>query len=204
MKKKSKKGIDIEVTAINLFLCLLLVSLVIIILYYFLSYKSVNNNSSKIWNIYFSRIINKDCSNDSVCTTPTIYTGSTTTGDYTVEFTGPNQKAVYEITVKNDGLVDAEVTNIVLGSPRCKGNSSNFVSASHDANKVCDKLHYSVLDIDNNKVVPGTIIKAGETTTYQLVLSYDNNNYFVSENERISDSVTVRNLNLSIDYSQVR
>ena len=30
MKKKSKKGIDIEVTAINLFLCLLLVSLVII------------------------------------------------------------------------------------------------------------------------------------------------------------------------------
>ena len=204
MKKKNKKGLDIELTAINVFLCVLLISLVIIILYYFILYKNIAGNRSKLWNVYFSRIVNKDCSYEAVCTTPTIYSNSTTTGDYTVEFNGPNQKAVYEIMVKNDGLVDAEVTNIVLGTPHCKGTSNNIENASEDANKVCEKLNYTLLDSDNNKVVPGTIIKSGESTTYQLVLSYDNNNYCVAEEERISDSVIVRNLNLTIDYNQVR
>ena len=200
---KIKKGIDIEVTGINLFLCVLLVSLLFVILYYFLAFKNVSDNRSKLWNVHFTRIINKECSYDTVCTTPTIYSDSTTTGDYTVEFSQPNQKAVYEITVKNDGLVDAEVTNIILGSPRCKGNSSNLTDAQSDADKVCDKLTYTLLDKDNNKVVPGTLIKSGKTENYYLVLTYENNNYFASEDERVTDSVFVRNLNLTIDYNQV-
>ena len=200
---KKKKGIDIEVGAINLFLCVLFISMILIILYYFVAYKNVSSNHTKLWNVYFSRIINKECSNEAICTTPVIYSNSTTTGDYAVEFSEANQKAVYEITVKNDGHVDAEVTNIVLGTPRCKGNSSNSSNASNDAFKVCDKIHYTLYDNDNNKVVPGTILKAGTQMNYLLVLSYENNNYFVNEEERITDSVTVRNLNLTIDYSQV-
>jgi len=200
---KRKKGKDIEVTAINIFLILLFTCLFFIILYYFLSYKSLSNKYSKIWDVHFVRIINKDCSYEAVCTTPTIYNNSTTTSDYTVEFTGPNQKAVYEITVKNDGLVDAEVTNIVLGSPHCKGNAENTTNASNDGDIVCNKLTYTLLDEDNNKVVPGTTIKAHESKIYHLVLSYDDINY-VEENERISDSVSVRNLNLTVDYNQVR
>ena len=201
---KKKKGKDIEVTAINVFLALLLICLLFVILYYFISFKSLSNKRTKLWYVHFTRIINKECSNDAVCTTPTIYNDSTTTSDYTVEFTQPNQSAVYEITVKNEGLVDAEVTNIVLGTPRCKGNSNNSNDAINDADIVCRKLNYVLLDEDNNKIVPGTIIKSGETKNYQLILSYDNNNYFIAEDERISDSVSVRNLNLTVDYNQVK
>jgi sulfur relay (sulfurtransferase) DsrF/TusC family protein len=201
--KKNKKEINIEVLAVNIFICLLLVSLVVVLFYYFLVFRTTTP-VSKIWNIHFSRIINKECGYDTVCTTPTIYTDSTTTGDYTVEFSQANQKAVYEITVVNEGYVDAEITNIILGSPHCKGNSEDSFNAFNDASNVCEKLNYVLLDEDNNKVVPGNIVKAGTSHTYQLVLSYNDNYYYVSEDSRLSDSVTVRNLNLTIDYNQVR
>ena len=202
MKKKSKKEFNFEVAGINIFLCLLVLCIVVILLYYFLVYKS--DDTEKIWNVRFTRIINKECSYEAVCTTPTIYTDSTSTGDYTVEFSLANQKAIYEVEVSNDGLVDAEITDIVLGNPHCKGNSSNPENAYTDSLLVCEKVKYSLLDEDSNKVVPGNIIRVGEKRIYQLVLTYDDNNYFISEDERLSDTVTVRNLNLTINYNQVR
>ncbi len=202
MKKKNKKEFNFEVAGINVFLCLLVVCLLIILIYYFLVYR--NDSNEKLWDVHFSRVINKECSYEAVCTTPTIYTDSTSTGDYTVEFSQANQKAIYEIEVTNNGLVDAEITDIVLGNPHCKGNSSNPEKAYNDSLLVCEKVKYSLLDEDSNKVVPGNILKVGERKTYQLILTYDDNNYFISEDERLSDTVTVRNLNLTINYNQVR
>ena len=202
MTKKNKKEINLETLFANLFICFLLLCLVVILLYYFLFYGGTVH--SKTWDVHFSRIINKECSYDSKCTTPTIYTDSATTGDYTVEFSQPNQKAVYEIEVVNNGILDAEVTNIIMGTPHCKGNADNSDASVKDASLVCSKLKYTLLDSDNNKVVPGNTLKSGEKKIYNLVLTYDDYNYFVSEDERLTDSVTVRNLNLTVDFSQVK
>lgn len=200
--KKNKKDIDYTNLFGNLFITFLLLCLVIILLYYFLFYGGTVH--SKTWDVHFSRIINKECSDEAKCTTPTIYTDSTTTGDYTVEFSQPNQKAVYEIEVVNDGVLDAEITNVILGTPHCKGNAENTENSVKDEELVCSKLQYTLLDEDNNKVVPGNVLRAGEKKIYNLVLTYDDYNYLASEDTRLNDSVTVRNLNLRVDFSQVK
>lgn len=200
MKKKSKKVFNIDKLLINIFLCVLLISFIVIILYY-LVYKVENHE--KMWDVHFTRIVNSECSYNATCVTPTIYTDSTTTGDYSVTFTEPGEKAVYEIDVVNNGSLDAEINNILFGSFNCKSNSSNN-NASLDEEAVCSNLSYNLYDKDNNKVLKGTILKAKEKVTYYLKLSYSDYNYFVSEEDRLSDSVTVRNLNLTIDYKQVK
>lgn len=200
MKKKSKKVFNIDELLINIFLCVILVSFIVIVIYY-LVYKV--ENREKVWDVHFSRIVNSECSDNSTCVTPTIYTDSTTTGDYSVIFSEPGEKAVYEIDVVNNGAIDAEINNILFGSFNCKSNSAS-PNSQLDEEAVCNNLDYNLYDKDNNKVLKGTVLKAKEKVTYYLKISYTNNYYFVSEEDRLTDSVTVRNLNLVIDYKQVK
>ncbi len=201
MKKKSKKELNVDKLLINIFLCILLIAFIVVVLYY-LVYKAENHE--KLWDVHFTRIVNTECTPEAECVTPTIYTNSTSTGDYSVTFDEPGEKAIYEIDIVNDGSVDAEINNILFGSYDCKGNATDKNEAVIDAGHVCGNLEYNLYDKDNNKVLKGTILKAKEKVTYYLKLSYADYYYFVSEENRLSDTVTVRNLNLTIDYKQVK
>lgn len=202
MEKKNKRDINWDVLLFNIFLCIVLVAFVLVVIYYLVFAR--NKSDDKLWDVHFSRIINYECSDNTVCTTPTIYTNSTTTGDYTVEFSGPGEKAYYELDVVNNGEVDAEITSITFGSIKCKGNASDSFSAFNDANSVCSQLSYNLYTEDGNKVLPGTVLKAHKKTTYYLKLDYIPNVYFLPEDDSLSDTVTVKNLNLAITYSQVK
>ena len=202
MKKKNKKSVNLDVLLFNIFLCIVLLAFVIIVIAYLVF--STGKSKNKLWDVHFSRIINSECSYGSVCTTPTIYTDSTTTGDYTVEFSSPGEKAYYEIDVVNDGMLDAEITSITFGSIKCKGNSDNYLNAFDDANKVCGNLIYNLYTEDGNKVLPGTVLKAHKKATYYLKLDYVSNIYIKAEDDSLSDTVSVSNLNLTINYNQVK
>lgn len=201
MKKKNIKEFNIDKLLINIFLCIILITFIVVILFY-LFYK--NEYHDKIWDVHFTRIVNSECSIGAECVTPTIYTDSTSTGDYSVTFNEPGEKAVYELDVVNNGALDVEINNIIFGSYNCKSNSSDRVEAINDQGKVCSNLSYNLYDSDNNKVLKGTILKSKEKVTYYLKLTYSDDQYFVSEENRLSDTVTVRNLNLTIDYKQVK
>lgn len=201
MKKKIKVfngEVDLIVIIFGLFI---IIALFAFIFCYFYFYNDEGVETNKIWNIKFSRIINFNCSNNTECTTPYIYTDSTTLGDYTVEFLKSTGSAMYELTVNNDGYVDAELTSIVLSTPVCKGNASNNNAAINDGNNVCNNIKYRLVDENENSITLGNKIEAKSTKTYYLLLEYNDINYD-GVNEIISDSVTVSNLAISLNYRQ--
>ena len=198
-KRKLFNGkVDLIVALFGLFIILALLAF---ILCYFYFFKDKDIETKKIWNIKFDRVINSYCSDNTVCTTPYIYTDSTTIGDYTVEFLKSSGSAKYELTVKNDGYVNAELTSIVLSTPVCKGNSSNTYLARSDGNLVCNNLKYRLVDKNENSITLGDIVEAKSSKVYYLFLEYNDITYDGSF-EIISDSVTVSNLAISLNYRQ--
>ncbi len=201
MKKKVKVfngEIDLIVIIFGLFI---IVTLFAFLFCYFYFFNDEGVETNKIWNIKLGRVINSYCSNDTECTTPYIYTDSTTIGDYTVEFLKSTGSAKYELTVDNDGYVDAELTSIVLSTPVCKGNASNETVAINDGNNVCNNIKYRLVDENDNSITLGNKVEAKSTKTYYLFLEYNDVNYD-GVHEIISDSVTVSNLAISLNYRQ--
>ena len=201
MKKKTKLfngKVDLIVILFGLFV---LVALAIFVFCYFYFFNSEDVEINKTWNIKFDRVINSKCSDNTLCTTPYIYTDSTTVGDYTVEFLKSTGSAKYEITVKNDGYVNAELTSIILSTPVCKGNSSNNDAAINDGNNVCNNIKYRLVDKNENSITLGDKVEAKSIKTYYLLLEYNDITYD-GVNEIISDSVTVSNLAISLNYRQ--
>ena len=198
-KRKLFNGkVDLIVALFGLFI---IIALLAFVLCYFYFFNSDDIETKKIWNIKFDRIINSNCSNDTVCTSPYIYTDSTTIGDYTVEFLKSSGNAKYELTVKNDGYVNAELTSIVLSTPVCKGNASNNNAAINDGNSVCNNVKYRLVDENENSITLGDIVEAKSTKIYYLLLDYNDVSYD-GVHEIISDSVTVSNLAISLNYRQ--
>ena len=201
MKKKRKLfngKVDLIVALFGLFI---INALLAFVLCYFYFFNSNDMETKKLWNIKFDRVINSYCSNDTVCTTPYVYTDSTTVGDYTVEFSKSSGNAKYELTVKNDGYVNAELTSIVLSTPVCKGNASNNNAAINDGNSVCNNVKYRLVDENENSITLGDIVEAKSTKVYYLLLEYNDISYD-GVHEIISDSVTVSNLAISLNYRQ--
>ena len=201
MKKKRKLfngKVDLIVALFGLFI---INALLAFVLCYFYFFNSNDIETKKLWNIKFDRVINSYCSNDTVCTTPYVYTDSTTVGDYTVEFSKSSGSAKYELTVKNDGYVNAELTSIVLSTPVCKGNASNNNAAINDGNSVCNNVKYRLVDENENSITLGDTVEAKSTKVYYLLLEYNDISYD-GVHEIISDSVTVSNLAISLNYRQ--
>lgn len=200
-KKKEENKISSSEIILLSICSTVLIGLILFVIVYGLSFKT--DSKTKMWNVYFSRIINNYCSEHAICTTPTVYTSSTSTGDYTVEFSSPGQSAIYEVTVKNEGLVNAELTSVILSTPTCHGNSSDPASAMNDATNVCNHLKYKLTDEDGNTITLGDSILASESKKYYLRLLYNDESYYIGSEGDLSNTVTVSNLNVVLNYAQV-
>ena len=150
-KKEEKNYNSSELILVSIGSTILLGLIIFVIIYGLFIYKT--DSKTKKWNIFFSRIVNYSCTDNTICTTPTVYTNSTSTGIFSVEFKNSDQSAVYEVTVKNDGILDAELTSVILSTPNCIGNADNEESANNDAETVCNNLSYKLTDIDGNTII---------------------------------------------------
>ena len=200
-KKEEKNYNSSELILVSIGSTILLGLIIFVIIYGLFIYKT--DSKTKKWNIFFSRIVNYSCTDNTICTTPTVYTNSTSTGIFSVEFKNSDQSAVYEVTVKNDGILDAELTSVILSTPNCIGNADNEESANNDAETVCNNLSYKLTDIDGNTITLGDTLHKGESKKYYLRVSYSNDYHYVGINDQLSGSVTINNLSLVLNYAQV-
>ncbi len=104
------------------------------------------------------------------CGTATITATSVTVADTTLS--KPGDKCTYELTVKNNGTVNAKLSTITPTAP-----TSTACGTLSGGNMVCGNITYKLTtDSTGNTVLPAdTTLNAGASQTMYLVISYNSN-----------------------------
>ena len=119
---------------------------------------------------------------------------STTVNDFEVTLTKPDDEVKLGFVIKNDGTMNAKLSDIEIKEPVCTS-----LTNPADAEIVCNNLYYNVSDYmfenyDENKI--GTVIgKNGEYDYVFITLGYQGN-------ELPSDDVKISNLGVTLVYTQ--
>jgi len=122
------------------------------------------------WEVVFSKIEQVSKTNGvAVKSTPT---ASGTTATFNVGFTSPGDKIVYRITIATQGTLDAVI---------------NEIKASEDGS---DAIIFELANINQ-----GDILEAGDTTTFDVTIKYD-------ENITSQPNITDNQLTVTINYVQ--
>jgi len=122
------------------------------------------------WKVVFTNIeqISKT-SGVAIKSTPT---ASGTTATFNVGFTSPGDKIVYRVTIANQGTLNAVI---------------NEIKASESGS---DAIIFELANINK-----GDILEAGDTTTFDVTIKYD-------ENVISQPNITVNELTVTINYVQ--
>lgn len=153
------------------------------------------------WKVKFTDLSNPTLvGSATVITTPSINTNDTTISTYNVKFTNPGDSVTYTFNVVNTGTYDAELTSVTIpDKPTCIGTSDTDTVA-----KACKHVTY-ILEYTNAKddgsktLINGDILKAGESVSMILKLSYEV--YNTVENLPSCD-IKLSDLGISLIYSQ--
>ena len=112
---------------------------------------------------------------------PTLINKTSSVKDIRFEVKTSGDTINYKINTLNNGTVDAKVTAILVTEPTCN-------------NKTCNDLEYSLVYEDGNTVKKGDILKANSGKNMYLKFKYNGN---------VTESISVKDINVSIDYAVV-
>lgn len=119
---------------------------------------------------------------------------STTVNDFEVTLTKPDDEVKLGFVIKNDGTMNAKLSDIEIKEPVCTS-----LTNPADAQIVCNNLKYQVTDFDDNlydENKKGAVIgKNGGTDYLFLTIEY-------AGNELPSDDVNISNLGVTLVYTQ--
>ena len=83
------------------------------------------NVTASSWSVHFANLTNVVRNGTAVeQTAPTIKSGQTSIGDYSVDFYTPGDSITYTFDVVNDGDYDAKISVLTKGTPTCTGSDS--------------------------------------------------------------------------------
>ena len=147
------------------------------------------------WSVHFANLTNAVTNGTAVeGTSPTIKSGQTSIGDYSVDFYTPGDSITYTFDVVNDGDYDAKISVLTKGTPQCSGADSTSNT------NVCANLEYTLKYTSNGvDVAVDDTLKKSKTKNMTLVLRYKNT---IGQNELPTAEVIVSNLGITIQYSQ--
>lgn len=146
------------------------------------------------WEIKFANLSTPTLVNGvTVETEPTIQNESTYIGDYHVVFTKPNSSVSYTFDVVNNGTFDAKLNSIAIPTPTCTGNGAN---AEEDATNVCNYLTYILTKADGTPFDVNSIVKAEDSVSLKLTLSYGN----IPQVNWPKDDVEISNLQIVANF----
>jgi len=158
------------------------------------------------WKILFTNVSAPNLGGTAKQVTPPGIT-ATKIGDYAVTLTTPGDSVSYEITVRNDGTFDAEISSITIPTPTCTGSGEN---AETDAANVCKYLTYTLQNKpaepeegeepeEATPVQVGDALGAQQEKVFILTLTYGST---ITSSELPKNDVTISNLSIPIIYSQ--
>ena len=160
-----------------------------------LNINGVANVQASNWSVHFANLTNGVRNGTAVeQTAPTIKSGQTSIGDYSVDFYTPGDSITYTFDVVNDGDYDAKISVLTKGTPICTGSDS--ISNTN----VCANLEYTLkYTTSGANVAVNDTLKINETKNMTLVLRYKST---IGQNELPTATVTVGNLGITIQYAQ--
>jgi hypothetical protein len=181
----------------------LIVSLVAVSLAYagFTQNLNINgtaNIKSVKWEVKFVNLSNEIATGTATeLTAPTIKSGSTSIGDYSVQLSSPGDTIAYTFDVINSGNFKAKLTGLTIDTPSCSStNQSN-------ANAVCDYITYKLYDTTTNTEIAaadnGVINANGGVRHFKIILSYANN---IPASSLPTADISVTGLGLTFTYTQ--
>ena len=153
------------------------------------------NVEATSWSVHFANLTNGVRNGTAVeQTAPTIKSGQTTIGDYSVDFYTPGDSVTYTFDVVNDGDYDAKISVLTKGTPTCSGSD-----ATSNTN-VCANLEYTLkYTTSGANVTVNDTLKVNETKNMTLVLRYKST---IGQNQLPTAQVNVSNLGITIQYAQ--
>ena len=160
-----------------------------------LNINGTGNVQATSWSVHFANLSNAVTNGTAVeRTAPTIKSGQTSIGDYSVDFYTPGDSITYTFDVVNEGDYDAKISVLTNGTPPCNGTD-----ATSNAN-VCANLEYTLKYTTNGETVSqNDPLRKGQARNMTLVLRYKTT---IGQNELPTAEVTVSNLGITIQYSQ--
>ena len=160
-----------------------------------LNINGVANVQASNWSVHFANLTNGVRNGTAVeQTAPTIKSGQTSIGDYSVDFYTPGDSITYTFDVVNDGDYDAKISVLTKGTPICTGSDS--ISNTN----VCANLEYTLkYTTSGANVAVNDTLKINETKNMTLVLRYKTT---IGQNELPTAQVTVGNLGITLQYAQ--
>ena len=153
------------------------------------------NVTASSWSVHFANLTNGVRNGTAVeQTAPTIKSGQTSIGDYSVDFYTPGDSITYTFDVVNDGDYDAKISVLTKGTPTCTGSD-----ATSNTN-VCNNLEYTLTYTTGGQAVAlNDALRKNETKNMTLVLRYKTT---IGQDELPTATVNVSNLGITIQYAQ--
>ncbi|MDD6093287.1 MAG: hypothetical protein PUB90_01650 [bacterium] len=133
----------------------------------------------------------------SVISKPTISDDGKTIGSYNVSFTTPGDTVSFTFEVANLGTFNAELSSADIPVPTCTGYGDN---SANDAANVCKNLVYSLTYEDGSALNIHDTLNVDQVRKMKLTLTYKES---ITDVELPHDDVTVSNLAITLNYSQV-
>ena len=159
------------------------------------------------WDIHFENIEMSTTENGSFVTEPEILDDQITIETFDVELTAPGDSATIKVDIVNDGSLDAELTDYILGELTFA--NAGTANDANDATLVENNVAYTlVYTEDTTAAQTGTAITAGtEVTEGQKLLAGQSVNVtltleFTGESLP-KDDVTITIGDTTLLYSQV-
>ena len=160
-----------------------------------LNINGVANVQASNWSVHFANLTNGVRNGTAVeQTAPTIKSGQTSIGDYSVDFYTPGDSITYTFDVVNDGDYDAKISVLAKGTPTCTGSDSTSNT------NVCNNLEYTLTYTTGGAAVAqNDALRKNETKNMTLVLRYKTT---IGQNELPTATVNISNLGITIQYAQ--
>lgn len=131
---------------------------------------------------------------------PSIQTGNTLISNYQVELMTPGDSISYTFKIKNVGTYDAKISAITMAG-REGGPEFTFTGGSNtDQTNVASHLSYTLKYANGDDVDVDDVLPKDGVETVTLTLTYEE---FNDETELPEQTVTITNLGINIEYTQV-
>lgn len=122
---------------------------------------------------------------------PIIGSNSTYIKNFYVSFEKTGDSATYVLNLKNKGIFDARIADIVITDPRCYSKGEN---SSKDSELVCDNIEFIATYDSGRTIKKDDILKRGDKENLNVTIRYNG--------EMPSNTVEVENLSMTIIYVQ--
>lgn len=188
--KDSKSTYLLSLMAI--FLSIIAISICYLVLTSDIIAKEHFPNQSRGWKVTFSNLLDvKLTGSAKEIARPIIENKSTVIKNFNVSFKNSGDSATYVFTIKNTGVMDAKISDIVFTDPKCYGSGSNAIK---DSKLVCDNIEFSATYSSGRTIKKDDVLKRGDKENLNVTIRY--------VGQMPSDTVVVDDLSMSIIYIQ--